>query len=119
MLAGSSGSIRFTDLDPGRYSFRVAAGESRAEKGIERRKFEIPPNDNYCTTHLINEGIAIGFGGQVTVEFAGVGPATEFMCRLDRQPQFSCEFSDYKQLTNHNTWFYSRTALYHDQFHAN
>ena len=92
ICTGSSGSARFSELDPGRYSLRVAAGETREERGIERRKFEIPPDDNYCTTHLINSGVTIGFGGQVTVEFAGVGPATEFMCRLDRQEQFSCEF---------------------------
>ena len=107
MSAGSSGSVRFTDLDPGRYNLRVAAGESRVERGIERRKFEIPPNENYCTTHLINEGITVGFGGQITVEFAGVGPSTEFMCRLDQQPQFSCELSEYSQLIS-----ISRSILY-------
>ena len=71
---------------------RVAAGEGREERGIERRKFEIPSDDAYCTTHLINEGVIIGFGGQVTVEFASVGPAIEFMCRLDGQEQFLCEY---------------------------
>ena len=70
----------------------MAAGERREEKGIERRKFEIPPDATYCTTHLINEGVTVGFGGQVIVEFASVGPAVEFMCRLDGQQQFSCEF---------------------------
>lgn len=89
---GSSGSVRYTNLEPGRYTLRVAAGESRAERGIERRNFEIPPDNTYCTTHLINEGVSVGFGGQVTVEFASVGPVEEFMCRLDSQEQFSCEY---------------------------
>lgn len=89
---GSSGSVRYTDLEPGRYTLRVAAGERREEKGIERRKFEIPSDDTFCTTHLINEGVIVGFGGQVTVEFSSVGPAVEFMCRLDGQEQFSCMY---------------------------
>ena len=89
---GSSGSVRYTNLEPGKYTLRVAAGERREEKGIERRKFEIPSDNNYCATHLINEGVIGGFGGQVTVEFASVGPAVEFMCRLDRQELFSCEY---------------------------
>ena len=71
----------------------MAAGETREERGIERRKFEIPPNDNYCTTHLINSGVTVGFGGQVNVEFVGVGPTIEFKCSLDRQPQFSCKLT--------------------------
>ena len=90
-VAGSSGSVNYTNLDPGRYSLRVEAGKNRDERGIERRFFEIPADVNYCTTHLINEGVTVGFGGAVTVEFASVGPATEFMCRLDRQTPFPCE----------------------------
>ena len=41
---------------------------------------------------LINEGIIVWFGGQVTVEFASVGPAVEFMYCLDSQEQFLCEY---------------------------
>ena len=69
----------------------MAAGETREERGIERRNFEIPPDPDHCTTHLINSGVAVGLGGQVTVEFAGVGPAVEFVCRLDSQERFPCE----------------------------
>ena len=97
IITGSSGSVRYTNLEPGRYTFRVAAGQGRDEKGIERRYFEIPSDDTSCTTHLINEGVIVGFGGQVTVEFASVGPAVEFMCRLDGQERFLCEY-DFKLL---------------------
>ena len=84
--------MSYTNLAPGRYSFRVAAGESQEEKGIERRNFEIPSGVNYCTTHLINGRITTGLGGEVTVEFGAVGPATEFMCRFDLQElPFTCE----------------------------
>ena len=92
-IAGSSGRVNLTNLDPGKYSLRVEAGKNRDERGIERRFFEIPADANYCTTHLINEGISVGSSGEVSVEFASLGPATSFLCRLDVQGQpFACKY---------------------------
>ena len=55
-----------------------------------RRQFEITDDPTYCTTHLINDGVAVN-GNNVTVEFTGIGPATSHTCRLDHHDSFTCK----------------------------
>ena len=88
--SGSSGSVSFTDLAPGRYVLQVAATNSEEDWVIERRRFEISSDPSFCTTHLINGGVTVR-GSTVTVEFAGTGPAEMFSCRLDTEPAFVCK----------------------------
>ena len=45
---------------------------------------------NACTVHLINDGITVVISN-VTVEFAGTGPATAFFCSVDRGANFPCK----------------------------
>jgi len=89
--SGSSGSVSFTDLAPGRYVLRVAATNSKEDRAIERRRFEISSDPSFCTTHLINGAIRVR-GNTATVEFAGTGPAEMFSCRLDTEPAFVCKW---------------------------
>ena len=89
--SGSSGSVLFTDLAPGRYVLRVAATNSKEDRAIERRRFEISSDPSFCTTHLINTGVTVR-GDTATVEFAGTGPAGTFSCRLDAEPAFTCTY---------------------------
>ena len=88
--SGSSGNVSFTDLAPGRYVLRVAATNSREDRTIERRRFEISSDPSFCTTHLINGGVTVS-GDMATVEFAGTGPAETFRCKLDTEPAFACK----------------------------
>ena len=88
--SGSSGNVTFTDLAPGRYVLRVAATNSREDRAIERRSFEISSDPSFCTTHLINGGVTVR-GDTATVEFAGTGPAETFRCKLDTEPAFACK----------------------------
>ena len=88
--SGSSGSVSFTDLDPGRYVLRVAAANSKEDRAIERRRFEISSDPSFCTTHLINGGVTVR-GDTATVEFAEMGPTEMFRCRLDTEPAFVCK----------------------------
>ena len=69
---------------------RVAATNSREDRAIERRRFEISSDPSFCTTHLINGGVTVN-GDMATVEFAGTGPAETFRCKLDTQPAFACK----------------------------
>jgi len=89
--SGSSGSVSFTDLAPGRYVLRVAATNSKEDRAIERRRFEISSDPSFCTTHLINGGVTVR-GNTATVEFAGTGAAEMFSCRLDTGPAFACTY---------------------------
>ena len=89
--SGSSGSVSFTDLAPGRYVLRVAAANSKEDRVIERRRFEISSDPSFCTTHLINTGVTVR-GDTATVEFTGTGPAETFRCRLDAEPAFTCTY---------------------------
>ena len=91
--SGSSGSVSFTDLAPGRYVLRVAAANSKEDRVIERRRFEISSDPSFCTTHLINGGVTVR-GDTATVEFAEMGPAEMFRCRLDTEPAFACKYSN-------------------------
>ena len=91
--SGSSGNVSFTDLAPGKYVLRVAATNSREDRAIERRRFEISSDPSFCTTHLINEGVTVS-GDTATVEFAGIGPAETFRCKLDTEPAFACKLND-------------------------
>ena len=88
--SGSSGSVSFTDLAPGRYVLRVAATNSKEDRAIERRRFEISSDPSFCTTHLINGGVTVR-GDTATVEFAEMGPVEMFRCRLDTEPAFVCK----------------------------
>ena len=88
--SGSSGNVSFTDLAPGKYVLRVAATNSREDRAIERRSFEISSDPSFCTTHLINGGVTVS-GDIATVEFAGTGPAETFRCKLDTEPAFACK----------------------------
>jgi len=87
----SSGSVSFTNLAPGRYVLRVAATNSKEDRVIERRRFEISSDPSFCTTHLINGGVTVR-GNTATVEFAGTGPAEMFSCKLDTEPAFACMY---------------------------
>ena len=89
--SGSSGSVSFTGLAPGKYVLRVAATNSKEDRVIERRRFEISSDPSFCTTHLINGGITVR-GNTATVEFAGTGPAEMFRCRLDANTAFTCKY---------------------------
>ena len=91
--SGSSGSVSFTDLAPGRYVLRVAAANSKEDRAIERRRFEISSDPSFCTTHLINGGVTVR-GDTATVEFTGTGPTETFRCRLDTEPAFVCKYSN-------------------------
>ena len=88
--SGSSGNVSFTDLAPGKYVLRVAATNSKEDRAIERRRFEISSDPSFCTTHLINGGVTVS-GDMATVEFAGTGPAETFRCKLDTKPAFACK----------------------------
>ena len=68
----------------------MAATNSREDRAIERRSFEITSDPSFCTTHLINGGVTVR-GDTATVEFAGTGPAETFRCKLDTEPAFACK----------------------------
>ena len=70
---------------------RVAAANSKEDRAIERRRFEISSDPSFCTTHLINGGVTVR-GDTATVEFTGTGPAETFRCRLDAEPAFTCKY---------------------------
>ena len=114
--SGSSGSVSFTDLAPGRYVLRVAATNSKEDRVIERRRFEISSDPSFCTTHLINGGVTV-WGNTATVEFAGTGPAEMFNCRLDTKPAFACTYQMHISLhvpyLTRGSIFFSISSPYH------
>ena len=94
ILPGSSGSIRFSDLPQGSYVLRVVADNGRADRAIERRRFDITGNSSICTIHLINDGVTVD-GNRVIVEFAGTGTVQAFSCQLRGQAAFPCELTSH------------------------
>ncbi len=88
-LAGSSGSVQFDDLEPGRYWVRVTAQNHREDRSKVRRRIVISSDPSFCTAHLINGGVSVE-AGRAAIEFAGDGPAERFSCSLDRGEEFTC-----------------------------
>ena len=61
-------------------------------------KVYVPARPTICSVNLINFGMVLN-GTRATVEFHGVGPTTEFSCRLDSGQFDSCELCSV-QFTN-------------------
>lgn len=91
VCVGSSGRVRFSDLEPGTYWLRVAATNYNGDRAIDRRRILISSDPSFCTAHLINGGVTVEGGGTATVEFTGDGPVERFSCSLDRGEAFTCE----------------------------
>ena len=94
-LSGSSGTVVYSDLPPGRYTLRIAAiNYKKEDRAIVRRRFEVPPTEKVCLLHLVNDGIVVGTegnSGNVTVNFDGVGPVQSFLCALDGAEPVTCK----------------------------
>ena len=90
---GSSGSVVYSDLSPGRYTLRIAAINFKKEdRAIVRRRFEVPPSADICLMHLINDGVVVDeSSGNVTIDFDGVGPVESFLCALDGGDTVLCK----------------------------
>ena len=83
----------YSDLSPGRYTLRIAAiNYKKEDRAIVRRKFEVPPADNVCLVHLVNDGLVVEeTTGNVTIDFGGVGPVESFLCSLDKGDAEPCK----------------------------
>ena len=83
----------YSDLSPGRYTLRIAAINYRKEdRAIIRRRFEVPPAENVCLVHLVDDGLVVDRrSGNVTVDFDGVGPVESFTCVLDAGEATMCK----------------------------
>ncbi len=105
LIAGSSGSVVYPDLSPGRYTLRIAAINFKKEdRAILRRRFEVPPAANVCLLHLVDEGLAVDArSGNVTVDFGAVGPVEGFLCFLDGAEAVTCECSFLSDCTGLNS----------------
>ena len=83
LCAGSSGHVVFSGLSPAIYTLRVVARDSHNIKAFVKNHFEIMDDPDRCTLHLINEGVSVR-GDSVRVEFTGRGPASGYLCHLDK-----------------------------------
>ena len=89
--AGSSGSVNYTDLDPGTYILKVEAMNGRDDRDVERRRIVIH-DETECSVHLINGGITVT-GDTAVVEFAATGSYTSVSCNLNNQGYSPCEWN--------------------------
>ena len=90
VLAGSSGHVVFDSLNSTLYSLRVVATNRHPDKVFIKRKINVTSDPDYCTLHLINGGVTVS-GDTARVEFAGSGPATGYLCRLDKMDPYQCK----------------------------
>ena len=79
----------FSGLSPGVYTLRVVATNRKPDKVFITRRFEITDDPGRCTLHLINEGVSVR-GDSVRVEFTGRGPASDYLCSLDKTQPYQC-----------------------------
>ena len=87
--SGSSGHVEFSGLGPGVYILRVVATNRKPDKEFIRSRFEITNDTERCTLHLINSGVSVS-GDNSTVEFWGRGPASGYLCHLDKMEPYQC-----------------------------
>ena len=79
----------FSGLSPGVYTLRVVATNRKPDKVFITRRFEITDDPGRCTLHLINEGVSVR-GDSVRVEFSEKGPASDYLCSLDKTQPYQC-----------------------------
>ena len=89
IVAGSSGYVMFSGLSPGVYTLRVVATNRKPDKVFITIRFEITDDPDRCTLHLINEGVSVR-EDSVRVEFTGRGPASDYLCSLDKTQPYKC-----------------------------
>ena len=90
---GSSGSVVYSDLSPGRYVLRIAAiNYKKEDRAIVRRRFEVPSSPRICLLHLVNDGLVVNErSSNVSITFDGVGPVDGFLCSLDGGETVPCK----------------------------
>ena len=71
------------------YNLRVVATNRRPDKEFIKSRFEITDDAERCTLHLINGGVSVS-GDNATVEFWGRGPASSYLCHLDKMEPYQC-----------------------------
>ena len=82
----------FENVPPNTYTLRVtAATDVDLEEAQVDWKVYVPARPTVCSVNLINFGMHVN-GTRTTVEFQGVGPTSEFSCRMDRGQFDTCEF---------------------------
>ena len=85
--------MTYSNLQPGRYILRVVASNSREDKVVERREIEINADSDFCTIHLINDGVKVN-GDSVEVYFAGMGSTDSYYCWMkNNRMGFNCKLS--------------------------
>jgi len=68
----------------------VVASNSREDKVVERREIEINADSDFCTIHLINDGVKVN-GDSVEVYFAGMGSTDSYYCWMkNNRMGFNC-----------------------------
>ena len=68
-----------------------------------RRRFEVPPSSNFCTLHLVDDGVEVeAITGNVTIDFDGVGPVEGFQCSLDKAQYSPCKKKS--RYIEHDVW---------------
>ena len=65
---------------------------------MERRRIEVSADPSMCVVNLIDDGVRVE-RDSVRVEFATIGPAEIFSCKLDQEEAFLCK------------WIYSSLSL--------
>ena len=84
---GSSGYANFTVETSSVFKVKVYAYNTKLDM-VKKSPVFLDPL--FCSVHLINDGFGIQ-KNNLTVEFLGRGPATEFECSIDLSKGFSCE----------------------------
>ena len=84
--------MTFSDMEPGHYTLRVVARNSREDRGAASRRFFIG-NGTQCAVHLINSGLSV-YGDNAKVEFATSGlSVTDVLCKVDSR-EFPCRLKN-------------------------
>ena len=70
----------------------TAINYKKEDRAIVRRRFEVPPSSDFCTLHLVDNGVEVeAITGNVTIDFDGVGPVEGFQCSLDKAQYSPCK----------------------------
>ena len=92
VITGTSGSVVFSQLNPGLYVLKIHAYNRKADMITVKRGFVVTSDPNFCSLVLVNRGVTMSASdARAEVEVNVLGPAQQLSCVRDEGVTYTCK----------------------------